>query len=370
MHMVKNSMSDQQWYYESNGAQAGPISWDGLMTGIKMGKVTEETRVWATHLSEWTPLGECIRARSSAPLPPLSNIHQTKSEKQRWTPLRLIGTTIGVLVLLSIMVPVAVRQREKAYANERSSSQMSSSDLLPSGPTFTNTIGITLVKVSAGNFKMGPRGGGMSFGGDMPNMDVRIDDPYYIASTELTQGQWESVMGTRPWTGKKGVKNGPEYPAVWVSWDDAQDFCRRLSNKEKKPYRLPTEAEWEFAALAGSDGIWCFGNDATRLKEYAWAFDSLFDPREDFARPVGTKLPNAWGLFDMHGNVWEWCSDNWHEGPRGWVNDVDSAFPIARGGSYNDSPLLTETRPTYRVRIGHQSVGETLGFRVVCGTRK
>lgn len=103
-------MSDQQWYYESNGGQAGPISWDGLMVGLKMGKVTHETRVWSSHLTEWTSLGECIQKQSTAVLPPSANSHPSQSAKNRFTPLRVIGITIGALILLSIVVPAVSHQ--------------------------------------------------------------------------------------------------------------------------------------------------------------------------------------------------------------------------------------------------------------------
>ena len=107
-------MSDQQWYYESNGAQAGPISWDGLMVGIKMGKVTHETRVWSSHLTEWTSLGDCIQKQSTAILPPSADFHPSQPNKNRFTPLRLITSAVGILILLSVVVPAVLHQREKA----------------------------------------------------------------------------------------------------------------------------------------------------------------------------------------------------------------------------------------------------------------
>ena len=104
-----------------------------------------------------------------------------------------------------------------------------------------------------------------------------------------------------------GFEQTDEHPVVNVSWNDALAFCRWLSKKEGKICRLPTEAEWEYACRAGSTTRYCFGDDASDLGEYAW-YGANSDRK---THPVGTKKPNAWGLYDMHGNAWEWCADGY-----------------------------------------------------------
>ena len=188
----------------------------------------------------------------------------------------------------------------------------------------TNSIGMKLVLIPAGEFQMG---GGKSpdeivgvfelhdssseehFRNEHPRHRVRITKPFYLQTTELTQGQWESVMGTRPWSGQKYVKEGPNYAATYVSWVDAQEFCRRLSEKEGMTCRLPTEAEWEYACRAGSTTMYHFGDDPSRLEDYAWFKGNAYDAGEKYVHEVGLKNPNAFGLYDMHGNLWEWCQD-------------------------------------------------------------
>ena len=135
------------------------------------------------------------------------------------------------------------------------------------------------------------------------------DRPYEMQATEVTQHQWRLVMGTEPWKDRALTAVGPDRPAVHVSWHDAVRFAERLSCLDGKyRYRLPAEAEWRHVALAGAQGEWCFGADKARLKEYAWFRDNA--EQGEFAHPVARLRPNAWGLYDVHGNVWEWCGDD------------------------------------------------------------
>ena len=123
---------------------------------------------------------------------------------------------------------------------------------------------------------------------------------------------WGSLMGTRPWRLRRlirYVKEGTNYPAVYIDWDDAVKFCKKLSAKGGKTYRLPTEAEWEYACRAGTETTWAFGDDEKALGDYAWCYGNSFDVVEEYAHQVGLEMPNAFGLYDMHGNVWEWCND-------------------------------------------------------------
>ena len=130
-----------------------------------------------------------------------------------------------------------------------------------------------------------------------------------MQTTEVTQEQWTAVMDTEPWKGDGTVKEGPNYPATYVSWDYAVAYCEKLSEEEGKTYRLPTEAEWEYACRAGTETQWDFGDDENKVGDYAWYKKNAHDIGEKYAHQVGMKKPNAFGLYDMHGNLYEWCHD-------------------------------------------------------------
>jgi formylglycine-generating enzyme required for sulfatase activity len=133
---------------------------------------------------------------------------------------------------------------------------------------------------------------------------------FSIQTTEVTQGQWTALMGTRPWAGKSYVREGDDFPAVYISWHACQSFIEKLNSREgKNTYRLPTEAEWEYACRAGTKTRYCFGDNDLQLDDYAWYDGNADMAGQEYAHRVGTKKPNPWGLSDMHGNVWEWCLD-------------------------------------------------------------
>ena len=144
-------------------------------------------------------------------------------------------------------------------------------------------------------------------------VDVTIAKSFYLGTTEVTQGQWRTVMVTTPWKGRKGdVREGKDYPATFVSWYDAQEFCKKLGEMENAAYRLPTEAEWEYACRGGTTTRFSFGEDERTLGDYAWWGSFIDDGNtkdEFYAHEVGRKKPNPFGLYDMHGNVFEWCED-------------------------------------------------------------
>ena len=194
------------------------------------------------------------------------------------------------------------------------------------GPNvITNSIGMKLVLIPAGEFLMGsPESDSDAPDEEKPQHKVRISKPFYLGVTEVTQEQYERVMGENP----SRFKGDPQRPVEKVSWEDAVAFCRKLSEKEGRTYRLPTEAEWEYACRAGSQTKWSFGDDDSALKEYAWYLDNA----DSTTHPVAQKKPNAWGLYDMHGNVWEWCQDWYGDVPTRQRDGSSRSFAEARTG--------------------------------------
>jgi len=229
--------------------------------------------------------------------------------------------------------------------------------------TFTNSIGMEFVLIPAGSFQMGDDNG--KYDDEEPAHNVKIEKAFYLGKFEITQKQYQTIMGNNPSRFK-----GENRPVERVSWDDAQAFIKKLNEKEGgTKYRLPTEAEWEYAARANTQTKWSFGDNESDMKDYAWYgyefawYGYEFSVNE--TREVGQKKPNGFGLFDMHGNVWEWtCSDyknysennhlecssknNAHKSLRGgsWVDDADDCRSASRG---NHSPDFRNNNDGFRV---------------------
>lgn len=216
--------------------------------------------------------------------------------------------------------------------------------------------GITFVRIPAGEFVMGLEHGDQD---ERPPHRVRIHQPFYLSIYPITQRQWSTVMGDN-----SSYFPGQDSPVEQVSWEDVQLFIRRLNAQEGNTlYRLPTEAEWEYAARAGSTTLYCFGDDPAHLGDYAWYADNA----QGMTHPVGQLQPNAWGLFDMHGNVWEWVYD-WY-GPythRAVLDPVgarNGSSRIIRGGSWVGDAW--NCRSSYRDYVAPNNRGSDLGFRLV-----
>jgi len=233
-----------------------------------------------------------------------------------------------------------------------------------------NTIGVQLLLIPAGTFNSGSPASEKDRMDDETQHQVTLTKPFYMGRTELTQGQWKKVMGTEPWKGKSFVKEGDDYPAVDVSWGDSVEFCKKLSAMEGKVFRLPTEAEWEYACRAGTKTAYSFGNQSTALSDYAWWGGLIGDGNakgEEYAHEVGTRKPNAWGLHDLHGNVYEWCRDWYGDYPTHSVRDPigpsAGTFRCYRGGSriYGSR----RARSAIRGAMTPEMKGDYLGFRPV-----
>jgi formylglycine-generating enzyme required for sulfatase activity len=227
---------------------------------------------------------------------------------------------------------------------------------------YTNSIGVDFVKVKAGCFLMG-RDANFEDGNndELPRHKVCITKSFYLGKHEITQGQWVAVMGNNPSHFK-----GRSKPVEQVSWHDAKTFIKRLNQSEGgNHYRLPTEAEWEYAARAGTSSAWHFGDDEGSAGQYAW-YDGNSGER---THPVGQKKPNPWGLYDMYGNVWEWVQDWYGENSyrNHATNDPEGAgsgrYRVRRGGAW--SAGAGGLRSAYRSYSSPGNRYSNLGFRLV-----
>jgi formylglycine-generating enzyme required for sulfatase activity len=243
---------------------------------------------------------------------------------------------------------------------------------------FTNSIDMKLVWIQPGEFMMGSSlnvskavsdyGGNASWYTDeYPQHKVILTKGFWMAETEVTQAQYKAIMNTNP-SRFKGDNN----PVEKVNWHDAIEFCKKLSQKEGKSYTLPTEAQWEYACRAGSVTEYCFGNNSNQLSDYAWYwYDSKTDKK---THPVGLKYPNVWGLYDMYGNVWEWCSD-WYDmdfySRDAKIDPLNNSYGdhksrVLRGGGWDGYGFLGgDCRSSNRGKRNPDDRSGGTGFRII-----
>jgi formylglycine-generating enzyme required for sulfatase activity len=291
---------------------------------------------------------ETIKAPPLEPFTP----KETQTEKAALPTRRrlwIVAASLVVIAALALALATTLFIVARKYAGQKTSGASQSQ---PGASAVKNGIGMALVLVPAGSFKMG-----LDREDEKPVHEVTINQAFYMGKYEVTQAQWQAVMGSNPSTFK-----GDSLPVETVSWDDVIAFIARLNaRKDGYSYRLPTEAEWEYACRAGTTG-----DDASDLDAMGW-YDKNSDNK---THDVGTKLPNAFGLFDMHGNVWEWCQDWYHDSYSGapgdgsaWLSGGDQKNRVLRGGSWggdnegSSSAYRGFGAPGHRFTFG--------GFRVV-----
>jgi formylglycine-generating enzyme required for sulfatase activity len=233
-----------------------------------------------------------------------------------------------------------------------------------------------MISIPGGNFMMGTEEEEIErlvkkfdweyFRAEKPQHEVTVQT-FFMGKYPITQAQYQQVMNENPSKFK-----GDDRPVEMVSWDDAVEFCQRLSKQTGKEYRLPTEAEWEYACRAGTTTAFHFGETITdKLANYNASQIYAGEPKGEYREEtilVGSFPPNAFGLYDMHGNVWEWCEDDWHKNYEGAPNDGSawlsekSSSKVIRGGSWFGDPSFC--RSAYYSNPGFRS--SFIGLRVVC----
>jgi len=275
-------------------------------------------------------------------------------------------------------------------ADKTDENHLESNVIQPSrGDTLMNSLGIELVYIPAGEFMMGSRetpeevvnteGGQVEwYRHEHPIHNVIISRGFYMGMTEITQGQYQAVMNETP-----SKYTGDNLPVENVTWKDAVRFCEKLSQIEKRTYRLPTEAEWEYACRAETDTRFTFGDEYDAVHHFMnycdqsntcgyWWQDKEHDDGFDRTSPVKSFKSNTFGLYDVHGNVWEYCSDWYHQDyytnsatidPKG---PLSGQYRVLRGGSWHDGPAYC--RAAFRNRNEPDYTCDDNGFRIVLET--
>ena len=232
----------------------------------------------------------------------------------------------------------------------------------------TNTIGMKFVFIKPGTFMMGSPTNESGRDSDETQHQVTLTKGYYMQTTEVTQGQWKAILNNNP---SSFSSCGDNCPVEMVNWNDVQEFITALNQKEKTDvYRLPTEAEWEYAARAGSSSAFANGginetgcNLDTNLNAIGWYCGNA----DSKTHPVAQKQANSWGLYDMHGNVWEWCQDKYDSYPTSSVTDPggpsSGSTRVRRGGCWGDDARICRSADRGRSSIGSGSYG--IGLRLM-----
>jgi len=227
------------------------------------------------------------------------------------------------------------------------------------GHTITNSVGMKLAYIPPGKFTMGSPKTEPDRIANETQRQVTFKKGFRIGVTEVTQKQWQQVMGSNP-----SFFKGDDLPVEHITWHEAEEFCQRLSQKEKKRYRLPTEAEWEYACRAGTKTAYYAGKDKTMLDVAGWYRENSGNQ----SHPVSRKKPNPWGLYDMHGNVSEWCAErpdaDTFKSNSAQLDREEKMLRDLRGGSWGLG--ASDCRSASRHRNAASFRFFDLGLRVVC----
>ena len=252
-------------------------------------------------------------------------------------------------------------------------------DLVKSSKNEILSVDENFVVIKAGSFMMGSN----VYVDEQPIHKVSIDYDFMMCKYQVTMKEYLEFSKSTDTHHPEWMEEGSDYniktgtndhykdqnfnddsPIIGVSWDDAQAYCQWRSRKEGKTYRLPTEAEWEYSCRAGTTTKWSFGDNSSELDNYAWYDDNA----KGKVHPVGDKKPNPWGLYDMHGNVWELCEDNWSDNyqitPKdGSANKSgDNLRKVLRGGSWHNIDYFSRSSVRYFIALNDR--GGNNGFRV------
>ena len=294
------------------------------------------------------------------------------AEPKYFLPSEEASKVLGVGPLLWIVEFETVTVDRKGEIVERSNKQakLFKEDL-------GNGINLEMVLIPGGTFMMGsPEGEGGD--NEKPQHEVAVQ-PLFIGKYQITQAEWKAISSLakieRDLEPDPSRFKGDDLPVENVSWNDAVEFCQRLSNLTEKEYRLPSETEWEYACRAGTTTPFHFGKTITsNLANYNARRIYASEPKGRFREKtiqVGSFPPNSFGLYDMYGNVWEWCQDDWHDNYESAPQDRSARLSdknitkVMRGGSWVSDPR--NCRSAYRVRLNPEDSDDFSGFRVVCG---
>ncbi|MCX6901016.1 MAG: formylglycine-generating enzyme family protein [Verrucomicrobia bacterium] len=265
------------------------------------------------------------------------------------------------LILAACCAGVALAQTPPAVAPVVTPAPVFGRGAAAGQPSFVNAVGIRIVLIPASEFDMGsPKNESWRYSEENLH-HVTITKPFYLGATEVTQAQFAAVMRKSP-----SYYKGADLPVEHVTWFDALEFCRRLNFMDGRAYRLPTEAEWEYACRAGTDDKFYSGDNDADLFKAAW----VGGVSSSHTHPVAKLAPNNFGLFDMLGNVYEWCADYYDANyyfkspktnPPGPSKGVER---VIRGGAYNEP--VQNVRCAYRTGKDPMKTQANLGFRIAC----
>jgi formylglycine-generating enzyme required for sulfatase activity len=315
--------------------------------GDRITKTVQDGLVGATHLAIWL-------TRASVASGWVEREWQSKFGAEIAT-----GQTV-ILPLLAEDCQIPAMLEDKKYADFRRDYTEGLAGLLDAVglKDWESPTGMRFKLILPGAFVMGSD----REENESPPHQAAVGWPFYMAVYVVTQRNWLDVIGTAPWKGDPHVREGDRYPAVNVSWFDAQAYLDQLSvNDKENSYYLPTETEWEYVARAGTITDFSFGDDERDMRFFGWYRD-ITQNAEEYAHEVGVKRPNPWGLYDFHGNIWEWM-DDWYYGSYAMQPKLNPMEKVLRGGGW-DYPAYG-ARSAFRNHLLPTRSNHVIGFRVI-----